>query len=505
MEELKSALDAASFKKLKDAKITDDSLALITDEDLIDLQIELGPRKIIRNVIFQMVLPSTSYAANKNPANSTLELKNESSISSRIDSSDEESTDSSTNENVASTTISSTAHNVRQILEKVKPFRGILYNKLLANIVPEHNEICKMVFILCDSMFHDDMFNNKKNPTMQQKHQLAKDIIEAFPQLKETRPYKLAPPEAAFFWKNGGKGLGKPHTGWIETRICNKRKDIPRKDRKFQRRDKHVYKPVDPSLIDQAKLCAALAANTDNIKAISDLLKSSAPYHFYLIAVQTDARTILQTFPHFCSFSGIMLQQAYERLKRVHPKSDIRQTLIKCLSVSQTFPDVEDKIIRGALRVQEFLTKRGIKKENREPNAQSTTECFAANLIRWVEPTEGWKISVDSESDPHIICLAPALKQGDYYVNLYGRLIFCGIQSARAIDVLVKSFCVLGTRPTAGIAKMVEFLEIFTYEVSRYSTRSKVNSLVKRLQEMDDTEEDTTEGIGAVELVPMTS
>nr|XP_029728618.1 uncharacterized protein LOC109415329 [Aedes albopictus]XP_029728619.1 uncharacterized protein LOC109415329 [Aedes albopictus] len=342
-----------------------------------------------------------------------------------------------------------------------------------------------------------------KNPTFREKHQLAKDIVKSFPQLKETRPYKLAPPEAAFFWKNGGKGLGKPHTGYIETRVCNKRKDIPKENRKFRRPVKSVKDDVDPSLIDKAKLCSALAANTDNIRAISDLLKASAAYHLHLIKAHTDARTILQIFPHFCSFSGIMLQQAYERLRRINPKADIRKALIKCLSVNQMFPDVEDKIIRGALRALAFLNRRGTKKESVNPIEQTGTECFASTVIRWVEPIEGWETNLMPDSDSYIVCLAKPLKQGEYYVYLHGKLIFCGIQAARSVDILTKSFEVLGTKPPSEIGKLVEFLEIYTYNVTRYSTRAKVNSLVNRLKELEDVDDEALEEIGAVELVSM--
>lgn len=38
----------------------------------------------------------------------------------------------------------------------------------------------------------------------------------------------------------------------------------------------------------------------------------------------------------------IQLQQAYERLTKVRRQADIRQTLMKCLCLSQCFPEVED-------------------------------------------------------------------------------------------------------------------------------------------------------------------
>lgn len=104
-----------------------------------------------------------------------------------------------------------------------------------------------------------------------------------------------------------------------------------------------------------------------------------------------------------------------------------------------------------------------------------------------IQPVEGWKTKLTPASSPHIICLAQPLKQGEYYVCIHDKLIFCGHQAARAVDILIKSFAVLGLKPSGdgGIAKLVEFVEIFTYQVTLFSSRSKVNSLVSRLREMD--------------------
>lgn len=103
-----------------DAKITDDSLALLTDEDIINLQIELGPRKIIRNVINKIPLPSTSYAVPKQLSNTMSELQKSDLKSSLTESVGEDSSDMSSDEIDASTTLPSTAQVSEEVIPIVK-------------------------------------------------------------------------------------------------------------------------------------------------------------------------------------------------------------------------------------------------------------------------------------------------------------------------------------------------------------------------------------------------
>lgn len=76
-------------------------------------------------------------------------------------------------------------------------------------------------------------------------------------------------------------------------------------------------------------------------------------------------------------------------------------------------------------------------------------------------------------------------------MNLYGKIIFCGQQATRAIDVLVKSFTVLGTKVPTRLAKFVEFVEISTFQTSCYSNCAKVNSLCTLFKEIDEVPEDS--------------
>lgn len=265
MEELKKLLDPESLRKLQEAQVTDCSLWMLNEQDVIDLEIALGPRKIIRNVINNMSSPSTSYATStinkdRSPstsyatdskafvhnqassssrtyghekssesaniirsvdgtmlspstthdtnainkmcspstsygAHSKAVVHNHASSASRTHDHENSSESSSDRRNNTLTIPTPSAQNVRVTLEREKSFRGILYNKLLVNIIPQRKEICKMVYILCESRFHDNMFVEKRNPTLQEKQQLAKDILEAFPHLKATSPIAVAPPE----------------------------------------------------------------------------------------------------------------------------------------------------------------------------------------------------------------------------------------------------------------------------------------------------------------------
>lgn len=371
MEELKSFVDAETWEKLEDAKIDDNSLCMLNNQDMIEIGLELGPRKIIQEYIAHLKTlsqpgPSTKKSQPKENHQGTLS--------------------SPTATTVLQKKLSGSV-DIRATLEKSKPFRGIFYNKLLAGITPKRNEICLMVRLLCHGRFYDDLIDKNKQPGIQEKHQLALDILEAFPHLQSTRPLEFAPPEAAFFWRNGGKGPGHHHTGFIENRMNNMRKEVPKDKRKFRRTVK-LAPNVNETDREKSKLCAALAANTDNIKQIGDLMKDSFDYYRMLLFTNSAPTCILDTFPHLCSFSGIMLQQTFERLTKVNPKADIRETLIKCLYLDhQSYQEVEDKIIRGALRAITFLTNRGIKNENGDPN-RSAVECYAAPLIKWIKSAE---------------------------------------------------------------------------------------------------------------------
>lgn len=85
-----------------------------------------------------------------------------------------------------------------------------------------------------------------------------------------------------------------------------------------------------------------------------------------------------------------------------------------------------------------------------------------------------------------IVCLAAAPNPGDYYVHVCGRYIFVGKHAERAVDIYAKAFVVLNIKPSQEIAKLLDLLDILTFEVSMFSSRSRVNTLVTMIKELEE-------------------
>ncbi|XP_055544057.1 uncharacterized protein LOC129729481 isoform X2 [Wyeomyia smithii] len=125
---------------------------------------------------------------------------------------------------------------IHSILENDRSsFQKVLTGKLYLQIVPTATEMKHMNRILTNHFFGNQIFNEKRYPTVQEKQDLAIKILEAFPHLKKTRMTPEAPKESYFFWKLGGKESGY-HTGIIETRVSNMRKDVAPENRLFRQK-----------------------------------------------------------------------------------------------------------------------------------------------------------------------------------------------------------------------------------------------------------------------------
>ncbi|XP_058456607.1 uncharacterized protein LOC131434004, partial [Malaya genurostris] len=276
-------------------------------------------------------------------------------------------------------------------------------------------------------------------PSLIEKLQLAKNIIIAFPQLKNLRYVTESPEESLFFWKNGGKGSGDAHTGLIENRANNMRKDVPKDERKYRKHIKEPDVPVDEDIIETAQICAALTANAENIKRISDMMKHSFVYHQRLLNSKSTAN-IIEVFPHIHNFNGTML----------NPSADISGTFRKCLLLEEgIFSEVEDR--------SRMATKC----------TTSVTTSVNNLFIRTVE-------------------------KGKYVVEVSPKKFIKVDRSSTALDMLLKSFVVLGLRVPASLAKLYDFACIVTYKTLLHSSRNKVNRLCTMLSEMDN-ENDNSE------------
>ncbi|XP_058811380.1 uncharacterized protein LOC131692502 isoform X2 [Topomyia yanbarensis] len=389
MEQLHKKLDDRSYEKLTANLIDNVSLWQLNEDDLLEMGIiEKGPRKIILNVIerhFENIV-------SENVAENGQNLFNE-----------EQQRES-----------------IRSILAKEPKFLKILTRQLDCGIVPEPKKMLYMNRILTKHFFEHQILREKKYPTWQQKQDLAIHILDEFPQLENTCVSENAPKESYFFWKNGGLDRG-PHTGLIETRVSNMRKDLLPEDRLFRRTKKTVI-IVEDELVQLAAHLAALIPTATNARQVAEGMAQVHSLHKALLQ-ENNFHIIVKTFPHLLAYEGEMIIQAFDRIQtNIHALGDL-QTLLRAglLFDNASWSMVEDDFVRGALRLIKKLSNRGIKRTTVLENA-SMEEIAAAPLIRWksyVRTEIGFdeKLAVQQSSatiiEPHIICIADRYKRGN--------------------------------------------------------------------------------------------
>lgn len=98
------------------------------------------------------------------------------------------------------------------------------------------------------------------------------------------------------------------HTGLIETRVANMRKDVPPEDRKFRRgKKKHIV--VTDDHINIAAHISALSPTPTNAKAIADGMAQVHDLHESMLQKKAESKfhNIIKTLPHFLSYEGEMV------------------------------------------------------------------------------------------------------------------------------------------------------------------------------------------------------
>ncbi|XP_055535678.1 uncharacterized protein LOC129724636 isoform X2 [Wyeomyia smithii] len=159
MEQINKKLDAESYQKLVENKISDESLMHLNDDDLIEMGIhEKGPRKLILTFIEQN---DEEYFANEN-TKSNFHQEHET---------------------------------IRSILANEPKFHKTLTRQLDYKIVPNTKDLLHMNRILTKYFFEKQILQEKRYPSVQQKQKLSEQIIEAFPHLDQTRVCTQAPRE----------------------------------------------------------------------------------------------------------------------------------------------------------------------------------------------------------------------------------------------------------------------------------------------------------------------
>ncbi|KXJ75679.1 hypothetical protein RP20_CCG011244 [Aedes albopictus] len=378
---------------------------------------------------------------------------------------------------------------VQSVLADELKFQRTLKH-LNAGSVPGHNELLKMNRILTNFYFERMIQEDKRYPTWHEKQELASKIVEAFPQLESTRVSADAPKESFFFWRNKGCGKGS-HSGIIETRVSNMRKDLPTEDRKFQR-PKQTPIELPDGIFENASYLAALTPSVQNIREISERMAQCTILHQWLLQQRNNvSESIVRTLPHILAYGGLMVQQAFERLHPNANKGCNMNTFLQLgiLMEETGFESVEDAYIRGALRFLKKMTHCGIKRSVEEN--MTIDEFTAAPLIRWVKVEDGSTTTIAAKNHqqanrnlpPHIVCCAETFHKGDLFVLFDESVIPCGVSGELAIDVLLKIHPVLGMDVPVLLKKLYDLVAINLWGIQACSTSTKVTQLTVRLRE----------------------
>lgn len=378
---------------------------------------------------------------------------------------------------------------IRSILAK-EPSFGKTLNQLDYQKLPDILELKKMNRILTKHFF-EKQIHDRRYPTWLEKQNLAVQILQAFPHLEATRASPNDPPESFFFWKNGGRNTGI-HTGLIETRIGNMRKDVPQDRRLFRRTIMpKIAQPTD-DLSEDAGRIAAFRANPVHMRAICDGMAKCLPLFQFFVQEKHDITLIIQHFPHILSYNGLIIQQIFESMYQTHnTTASIKKFLLKCLTLDKGFVNVEDREVRAALRIMKMLTNRGIKRHAED--GKSMDVILASPLIRWVEVDASKShdeciqayLEDHPDLDPHILCIQEELKAGPYYITFHGEVIPCTkLSFASTLEIFVKIFSIFNATVPTLLRKLFDLIKLHELKIIPSSTKSTVNDLHKRLLEL---------------------
>lgn len=455
MEGLRKKIDDDIYRKLVAHRVTDEILWDFDENDLIAIGItEKGPIKLI-----------LKYIADKKPQ-------------------EENPSSSSTHEESEVT--------IRAILKKDVKFQKVIHRYLDYDLVPDHKGLLHMNRILTTHFFEHQICKEYKYPTWQQKQKLAKKILQEFPQLKSTRVNDDAPPESHFFWKNGGRKTGC-HTGLIETRVGNMRKDVPEDKRAFRRtKQNEAVKPDE--LEELACSIAAISPTPQNARNICESMAQCFPLHEWLLKSNKENKPqeILRTFPHLLAYYGLLIQQAFDRLKPIRQQEKELDRFLRMgiLLDKDNWNNVHDPHIKGLLRMFKNLTNRGIKRKAEEGSMQPDEE-IASPLIRWIklngEGTDYDAIKTHANKDlpPHIVCVGELFQPGNYHLIFDSMIVPCGDSASRAVDVFFKAFDVMGVAVPSLLRNVHSLIAFSVFGSIDNPCSQTVLNLVDRLSEID--------------------
>lgn len=336
-------------------------------------------------------------------------------------------------------------------------------------------------------------FAGNPYPTLNDKQELAKKYILAFPFLSQLRKNNTDPPESYFFYKNGGKERGL-HTGIIQSHCHHLQTKIKPEDRKQKKRKPADNREEPSELVQPAREIASMRACNANIAEIQSGMESCHALFVFLTNKKGPncLQNVLQAFPHVLSFQGIIIRQIFDRL---HPEQSNARSIEQLLRAGilldeRSFSSFDDKLVRGALRILKQMPNRGISLKGQvgaDPDV-----VFAQPLIQWIH-TDATKSNnewldnhAEDESNqmPHIVCLAPTKQSGQFYVVFNSYSLSVGNHFPIAVEILFKMIVALNLKTPAPLKKMYDLIALQIFKTINSSESVAVTKLNKRLNEL---------------------
>lgn len=483
MDNLADKVDSGTMGILRAHKINDSSLLLLEDKDLQEMGItQKGPRMII--------------------------LK---SISDTKQDKQTESSDSSDSESVHEDE-PQTPSKLRSTLMSDSKFRiNVLLPILDRNEVPDINGLHHLTRLACKDVENRIRSQGQQGyPTTGEQRQIALDILKTFPHLSKTRVTQDAPDESRFFYENNGKSSGK-HSGYVYHRIRNIIKDIPDDQHKYQRprsmESENESSTSRAEILEQAQeraeLLKAKEPHSSAARFICEQMAACHELHLKMLRDKKGLDNILETFPHFRSYDGLVIHQAFLRhFPHCAQECKLKFVLSKCLFyVKHRYTEVKNAYIKGCLRLIAKIPSRGTGRSADATQDEIDLQ-MARPLIRWVPVIGNEKETLDnylktdetSNSDPHILCLAQPMENGSYVLIFGGKSIVKLKSAIHAIDSFFKCFTIFGVDVPTPLRMWYDFVACTVYKTIALSDRSTVNDEVAAFREVIQAEEATEDG-----------
>ncbi|XP_055590716.1 uncharacterized protein LOC129742802 [Uranotaenia lowii] len=426
MEDLSNIVDGETWRILIDNGFTLASLQITSEKDLEDIGVLKGPRLLIKNFLSKQTSPMP-----------------ESSNAGRV------------RREIEATVI-------REVLEADSNFSNKFYAVLLNELPLDHNTALEMVRILCNHFFKIRMLNNDY-PNIKDKMSLADAILEAFPYLEKNKNQRRC-----------AKGIIR--------RLDTMRKSVPRENRKFLRAPHPNPLHIQETVLEEVDLVADLPAIRENMREIISMMRNTHEVLEAMRSSKVSPKDIITKFPHFRSFGGAMIQQAYQRIHSNAEKAQpnlalLRTFLSKAQFLGKNFETIEDDYIRACGILLTRMGSRGCKR-NWMDRELSINQLTLAPLIRWVDPAQ-LVSHIQLGFHPHIICLGLAERRGNYLLLVDGgETIECGDSSLQALDTFFKIFDVLNVKIPSLLRSLLDLVQLEVYQTKKATPKPMVLSVL---------------------------